>query len=126
MGELEDRIGRFLQKASERVHLDRVIAFGSRVRGDALKRSDLDLIVVSDDFGGIRFFDRPGLVDDLWDWYIDMPLELLCYTREEFGRKAQEIGIVATAIKEGRVFLPAASDTDSQQHNEVAHRKEQA
>jgi predicted nucleotidyltransferase len=126
VGKVEDRIDDFLRRAQQRIRVDRVIAFGSRIRGDELKNSDLDIIVVSDDFQGVKFYERPVMINDLWPWYRDMSLDLLCYTRGEIDRIAQEIGIVATAIKEGRVFLPATSDTDPQRHNEVAHRKEQA
>ena len=104
MGEIEDRIALFTRKVGRRIRLDRIIAFGSRISGDALKDSDLDLIVVSDDFEGLKFFDRPERFDDLWDWGDEISLELLCYTREEFERKANQIGIVATAVKDGRVF----------------------
>ena len=76
-----------------------VTAFGSRVRGDALSTSDLDLILVSPWFGGVPFLRRPGAVLEL----LDFPggLELLCYTPEEFAEKRQEFGIVRVAVAEG-------------------------
>src|SRR5215470_10100694 len=69
------------------------IAFGSRVRGDALSTSDLDLVLVSPWFGAMSFLRRPLAV-----------LELLCYTPEEFEEKRQELGIVRVAHEEGIVL----------------------
>ena len=76
-----------------------VIAFGSRVRGDALSTSDLDLILVSPWFGGVPYLKRPVAVLEL----LDFPggLELLCYTPEELAEKREEFGIVRVALAEG-------------------------
>lgn len=77
----------------------RVIAFGSRVRGDALSTSDLDLILVSPGFGAVPFLKRPVLVAELLGY--PGGLELLCYTPEEFEEKRHELGIVHVALAEG-------------------------
>ncbi|MFA4639979.1 nucleotidyltransferase domain-containing protein [Pyrococcus kukulkanii] len=82
-----------------------VILFGSRARGDFLKDSDYDLIVVSKAFEGKQFTDRStevlkllfkeGIVEDF---------EILCYTPKEFERKKRMIGIVREALKEGIIL----------------------
>lgn len=77
----------------------KVLVFGSRARGDALKDSDLDLLIVSDAFGGIRWLDRPVRVTE--DCDIRFGVELLCYTPDEYARKREELGIVRTATEEG-------------------------
>jgi predicted nucleotidyltransferase len=77
----------------------RVIAFGSRVRGDALSTSDLDLILVSPRFAAVPFLRRPVEVLEMLDY--PGGLELLCYTPEEFEEKRQELGIVRVALEEG-------------------------
>ena len=77
----------------------RVIAFGSRVRGDALSTSDLDLILVSPWFASVPFLRRPTAILELLDY--PGGLELLCYTPEEFEERRQELGIVAVALEEG-------------------------
>lgn len=76
-----------------------VIAFGSRVRGDALSTSDLDLILVSPWFASVPFLRRPGAILELLDY--PGGLELLCYTPQEFEEKRQEFGIVRIAVEEG-------------------------
>ena len=73
--------------------------FGSRVRGDALEHSDLDVVLVSRRFETIDWVDRAGTV--LKRAKIDRWIEFLCYTPEEFKRKRREIGIVQAAVEEG-------------------------
>jgi hypothetical protein len=75
------------------------IAFGSRVRGDALSTSDLDLILVSPWFASVPFLRRSPAVLEILDY--PGGLELLCYTPEEFEEKRQELGIVRVALDEG-------------------------
>jgi predicted nucleotidyltransferase len=77
----------------------RVIAFGSRVRGDALSTSDLDLILVSPWFASVPFLRRAATVLELLDY--PGGLEMLCYTPEEFDERRQELGIVRVALEEG-------------------------
>jgi predicted nucleotidyltransferase len=76
-----------------------VIAFGSRVRGDALSTSDLDLILVSPRFASAPFLKRS--VQVLEGLGFPPGLELLCYTPEEFEEKRNELGIVRVALEEG-------------------------
>ncbi|MFB3764356.1 MAG: nucleotidyltransferase domain-containing protein [Methanotrichaceae archaeon] len=82
-----------------RFHIDRMILFGSRARDDWLYSSDIDLILVSDDFRSMSFMERIGEISQLWD--CDLTLEAICYTPEEFERKKAEIGIVEDAVKYG-------------------------
>ncbi len=83
------------------IRVERAILFGSRVRGDALLTSDLDLILASPDFEGVFFTDRPMAVHDTWDFEGAPSLEVLCYTPDELARKSERIGIVRTALEHG-------------------------
>jgi predicted nucleotidyltransferase len=83
----------------ERLAPLRVIAFGSRVRGDALSTSDLDLILVSPWFAAVPFLKRSAAILELLDY--PSGLELLCYAPEEFEARRQELGIVRVAVEEG-------------------------
>lgn len=77
----------------------KVILFGSRARGDWLKESDYDFVIVAERFEGVPFVRRPV---DLYRYWQGRPgAELLCYTPEEFERKRREIGIVREAVREG-------------------------
>lgn len=83
----------------ERLAPLQVIAFGSRVRGDALSTSDLDLILVSPRFASVPFLRRPVALLELLDY--PAGLELLCYTPEEFEAKRGEFGIGRVALEDG-------------------------
>lgn len=61
--------------------------------------SDVDLVLVSDDFAGTFFTERMAAVLKFWKGDVD--LEAFCYTPEEFERKRQQIGIVREAVEHG-------------------------
>ena len=104
MAQTEDRkLTEFVRDHLPRLH-DRlapltVIAFGSRVRGDALSTSDLDLIVVSPCFEPLHFLKRVPYILELLGY--PAGLEFLCYTPDEFHEKRREHGIVRVAVEEG-------------------------
>lgn len=112
MAQTEDRkLAEFVQKhlpvLRQRLAPLHVIAFGSRVRGDALSTSDLDLIIVSPFFASVRFLRRAATVLEMLDF--PAGLELLCYTPEEFSERREEFGIVRVAVEQGMVLEPSAS-----------------
>jgi len=94
----------FLAQVNQRFPLERAILFGSRARGDELKSSDYDLLLVSPAFSGLGFADRIGEVLKLWE--LEVGLEPLCYTPEEFEERSRKITVVAEALREGRQIWP--------------------
>ncbi len=98
-GKLDTFVYDFARALHENVGATKVILFGSRARGDWLKESDYDFVVVSPEFTGIHFVRRPVPLYDYWKGHPGV--ELLCYTPEEFERKSKELGIVAEAVREG-------------------------
>jgi len=90
----------FLKRAKRKFNIQKAIFFGSRARGDYLKDSDYDIILVSPDFKGIFFTKRISLMYSFWKYY-PLEIEPLCYTPEEFKIKSKEHGIIRQAIKEG-------------------------
>lgn len=103
--EVDSALDRFLKRLDRAIQPERVILFGSRARGDHLNRSDVDLLIVSRAFEGVGWRERLRRVLELWDG--DVPLEPLCYTPEEFGRRSEEISIVRRAVEEGNVLVPS-------------------
>lgn len=89
----------FARRVRAAFKVDKIIFFGSRVRGDYLIDSDYDFIIVSDDFKGLPFTSRMTLIYEFWD--SSLPIEPLCYTKEEFSRKSNQISIVREAVREG-------------------------
>lgn len=88
------------RRLARQFRVDRMILFGSRARGDWLFTSDVDLMIVSPDFGGLRFVDRSAEILRYWSGRVD--LQVFCYTPVEIAKRRQEIGIIAQALKEGR------------------------
>lgn len=99
-GTIEDKlIERFARRVRSKFNIQRMLLFGSRARGDYLKHSDYDVLLVSPDFAGKRFMDRAVEVMDACD--VRFALELLCYTPEEFGKMSKQICIVREAARTG-------------------------
>jgi len=105
---VDERVERFRREVLPRLlsayRPPRVLVFGSRARGDALKHSDLDVLIVSDAFRDIAWLERPVRVVE--DCDIRFGVELLCYAPEEFERKRRELGIVQSALAEGIDLIP--------------------
>jgi len=92
-----EKVSEFTKKVRADYPDARVIFFGSIARGDALQESDFDLIVVSEAFVEKNFFKRSTKMYDYWNE--KAPLEVFCYTPEEFNKKKNEIGIVKNAVE---------------------------
>ncbi len=89
----------FSKKLKKKLNIKKIILFGSRARGDNLKSSDYDFLIVSEDFEKKPFIFRASELYDYWDEPVD--IEPLCYTPKEFKKKKIQLGIVKTAIDEG-------------------------
>lgn len=92
-------INNLVSKIRKMIHVEKVILFGSRARGDNKEKSDIDLIILSKDFEGIKFFKRSPAFYLLWDAPYD--INIICLTQQEFAQKIKEIGIMKQAIAEG-------------------------
>jgi len=104
MAEIKDKdikkqITHFKKKVISKYHPEEIILYGSRARGDHLLESDIDIVIVSRKFKGIKWPTRLGDVAELWEGCI--AIEPLCYTPEEFNKKKKQLGIVRQAVKEG-------------------------
>ncbi len=97
---IRDRVTtRFMKDISKKFRIENAILFGSRAKGDHLKNSDYDIILVSPDFEGRHFTERASEV--LRALTVHFPMDLLCYTPKEFNEKRKQIGIVRRAVSEG-------------------------
>ncbi|MFQ6131391.1 MAG: nucleotidyltransferase domain-containing protein [Armatimonadota bacterium] len=106
---LENFIRDYLPRIVEQYAPTEVWVWGSMASGDPDDHSDLDLIIVSDhlDGGGpaeraIRLDGDMGIGDGIEDLG---PVDLLCYTPEEFERQRSRITIVAEGIRKGKRLL---------------------
>ena len=97
--ELAEFVRDYLPLLRRRLVPLQVVAFGSRVRGDALSTGDLHLVLVSPWFATLPYLRRAVAVLELLDY--PAGLEMLCYTPDEFEQKRHELGIVRVALEEG-------------------------
>ena len=98
----EDLLSEVSRRLIAAVRPSRIVAFGSRVRGDSGQDSDLDLVVVED--GGGSPGDRSVRVRTALAG-LGVPLDVLVYTTEEFERlRKWRSSIVAIAEREGRLL----------------------
>ncbi len=79
--------------------IQKIIFFGSRAEGKFSDESDVDIVIVSPDFRDMNFFERVARMYDYWD--LDLPVDFLCYTPEEFNKLKNRVSIVREALKHG-------------------------
>ncbi len=97
---IKDRVILEFKKKVKRKYPDaKILLFGSRARGEALKDSDYDFIIVSKRFEGIGFLERIQKIYELWDYKLHA--DILCYTPEEFEKRKDSLTIVGEAVKHG-------------------------
>jgi len=79
------------------VRVEEIILFGSYARGDYSDSSDLDLVIVSEDWGRMPYTDRLSLLYRIWDKPIDgnfIPL-----TREEMRERLENSVVLRDASR---------------------------
>lgn len=72
---------------AEGLHLDRIILYGSRTRGDEHEESDIDLLIISEDFASKSVFERAALTKNAEITAMkqfQVPFDIITLTREEF------------------------------------------
>lgn len=96
-------VNSFVRVVRKEYPSSKICLFGSRAKGTAKKNSDYDFIVISKDFKRIDF---PKRCSNLYflKRNIPAPMDILCYTPEEFELKKSQIGIIQEALKEGIWF----------------------
>ena len=102
--ETAQKVRKQLEKTAEKeeIRLNKIILFGSRSRNDYTENSDVDLIIISEDFKGTKWFKRGGEFQRQWD-YDNLPTpEIICLTPQELKkRKQKKADIASIAAEEG-------------------------
>lgn len=96
-----DQLTRIAREIRKHLPDAKIILFGSHARGDALKTSDIDIIIVSAKFRDMHFTQRASYILRLLYQAGALPptgLDILCYTPEEFEKKTREIGTIKDAL----------------------------
>ncbi|MHA1144769.1 MAG: nucleotidyltransferase domain-containing protein [Candidatus Helarchaeota archaeon] len=86
----------------KRLKPDKIILFGSRVKGEAMEGSDIDVIIISDEFKGIPFVLRMSMVLKL----INFPkhVDIICYTPDEFHRMKDKSSLLIDALEKNMII----------------------
>ena len=103
INQVRDQLTDFLTKVSQTIPVDEMIVFGSYARGTATQASDVDVIIISDDFKGIRSDKRFKILDTAAR-FIRPEIVAAGFTREELD-KARQFSIVGQARHAGVRFL---------------------
>jgi len=93
--------GECLKKSNLRV--SKIIIFGSHAMGKASKESDIDIVVISEDFRKKDIFKRVNLIKDAEIATIKkfmIPLDIIMLTPEEFK---SETSLIADYARNGEV-----------------------
>lgn len=97
-------VKKIVETVSEKhgIDLEEVIVFGSRATEDYKTESDIDILIVSDDFADLAWNKRPSPFYEEWDYeHLPVP-EFICLTPEEFDeKKERKPDIVRTAVQTG-------------------------
>lgn len=99
-----ERVKKLINKTARDygLNLEETIVFGSRARKDYREGSDVDILIVSQDFENVAWNKRPGPFYEEWN-YEELPdPEFICLTLEEFEeKKERKPNIVRTAVEDG-------------------------
>lgn len=103
---LEKVLAEAVRRITSKFKADLIILHGSYAKGTYIEEySDVDLIVVSDDFNGINLFARLSILADLLAG-LDKPVEALAYTRGEFLKEMRRFNpLVLDALEYGRPLI---------------------
>jgi len=70
-----------LKKLKDELKVEEVHIFGSRVYGTPLKESDIDILIISEEFKNKSFIENMIRVNKMLDGNLD--IEIFPYTRED-------------------------------------------
>lgn len=97
---LEKKLKELLPRLEE-LNPERVILFGSFVKGNVHKSSDVDLIIIAKDIPS-KFLERLDRVYKILD--PDFPIDILVYTPEEIEKMKEKNPFIRKALEEGVIL----------------------
>lgn len=78
-----EKVKRYLNELTRHgINIERAYLYGSYARGNYHKDSDIDIVIISSDFQGMRFYDWKQIVAFRRD--IDVRIEPMPYRPEDF------------------------------------------
>ena len=98
---------RYVRRLAQGITVKKAILTGSWATGTYLEDSDVDLIIVSDDFSKMPISKRLNYLQKKWTNKI--PLEAFGYTVDEFRKLSQRSTYVKDSIRDGVVLTESGS-----------------
>jgi predicted nucleotidyltransferase len=89
----------YVHRLARTISIQRAILTGSWATGDYMEDSDIDIIVVSDDFAKMSLPERLKYLQR--EWKSRIPLEAFGYTENEFRNLRKKSTYVKDAIRNG-------------------------
>ncbi len=86
------------------IRVERVLLFGSYARGDPAESSDIDLIIISDDWANTSLNERLSILYRIWDKPLDATFIPL--TSEELESKRKTSIVIKDALKYALEIYP--------------------
>jgi predicted nucleotidyltransferase len=96
-----NKLRSLLKPIFEQHKVSKVVLFGSAARDTETKRSDIDLMIVTDTEK--RFFDRYDDFDDIYETIKGKSLDLLIYTPQELENISHR-RFIRNILSEGKVI----------------------
>lgn len=101
--QIRNQLTSFVKNVSQRIKVDEVIIFGSYAKNTATKKSDIDVIVVSEDFKGVRSDKRLRILDRAAA-FLRPEIVAAGFTEAEM-KKASQFSLMGQAREAGVRFL---------------------
>jgi len=93
-------VKKYLKILSGKIEINEAYLFGSYAKGTWLKTSDIDLIIISEDFQGLSMNQRLELLySEQWKYKISPFIEIIPLTPKEFQEKKRDSVVIRDAKK---------------------------
>ena len=89
---------RIVPQLNKKYKIKKIYLFGSSVSGTFSENSDLDVILISNDFSKIPFIKRMGTILQMIEFPIH--IDFFCYTEKEFKEIKETSIIISNGLKE--------------------------
>jgi len=90
---------KLLKKLKDELKVEEVHIFGSRVYGTPLKESDIDILIISEEFKNKSFIENMIRVNKMLDGNLD--IEIFPYTREDIIKYKGKKVLITEALEKG-------------------------